>query len=830
MRLRPLLSSLLLSASLAVTLTACAGGDGPSDAGTDADADGYTADVDCDDNDTRVNPGAEELCDGLDNDCDGEIDPGLLLDAWADRDGDGFGDAAAFIAVCTLDATLADNDLDCDDAEAGAFPGAPEVCDGIDNNCDAAVDEGLLLNLWPDADADGFGDSAGEAISACALEPGWADNNLDCDDLYDLSYPDAEELCDGEDNDCDGGIDDGLLAVWYVDADLDGYGDEASALETCAPLEGSVLVGGDCDDADLLTNPAGTEVCGGGDEDCSGLADDIDGDGDGQAPLGCAGGLDCNDADVAIFSGAIETWYDGVDQDCGADNDFDADADGFRSDDFGGPDCDDTSALALPGGVEVCGDGFDNDCDGEAGACALSGDYLAVDADLTLVGEATQDNAAQGDPGFAGVGDVNGDGIDDIAISAMRNDSAGLDAGAVYLLFGGTGHAGTESLAAADVKLTGELAGDFAGRSLSGGADIDGDGYGDLLLSAQNEATGGINAGAAYLISGPILASGGIGLADLGTAKIFGAAADDLAADVAMAGDINGDGIPDLAVAAQFADLGGFTNNGVTAVFFGPVTGLQSVNDAQALIIGHASSVESGSAIAGGGDLDGDGFADLVIGARASSRGGANGGEVNVVYGPLAGLTDLSAAHATFVASGGGDDLGGGASVTIAGDMDGDGYAEIAFGARNNDIAGTNAGAVYIVRGPPTAGLRSAATADAILLGELARDLTGDSVAGAGDVDGDGRDELLVGSGYNDAGAVDGGAVYLLSGWVGGTRNLSAAAAARFLPNGSNDRVRTKGAGDFNDDGYNDVLMGVQLNDLGGDAAGAGYLFFGEGL
>jgi len=821
--------TLLLPLLLTLVIAGCTGADPDEGGGTDADADGHTADVDCDDNDSRVHPGADEVCDGVDNDCDGAVDPGLTVTAFTDGDGDSFGAAGSGAEVCGYGAGLVDNDGDCDDSTAAAAPGLAEVCDGLDNDCDAIVDNGLTAPWWPDADADGFGDAAAAVVEACDPGPGFADNNLDCDDLTDVSNPGAAEVCDAEDNNCDGLVDEGLTATWHVDADADGFGDPSTASVTCAPVPEAVLDGTDCNDADVLVNPAAAEVCGGADEDCNGLIDDVDGDGDSQAPLSCAGGTDCDDARVDTYAGAPELWYDGVDQDCLGGDDYDADSDGYDSDLHGGLDCDDSSALARPGEVEVCGDGYDNDCDGTVGACGMSGDYLVADADLTMLGEAAGDTAAQGDPGVAGVGDLNGDGIADLAVSAMRNDNVAVDAGAVYILLGATGHAGVESLGLADAKLTGEAANDFAGRSLSGG-DLDGDGFDDLVLSAQNESTAGLNAGAAYIIPGPISGGGSVGLGGLAVARLTGAAADDLLADVTVAGDVNGDGIGDLLLGAQFADSGAFANNGAAYLFFGPVSGDLSVTAADATLRGAAGAVEAGSALSGAGDLNGDGFADLLIGSRNSSRGAANGGAVNVVLGPVSGEVDLGLSYAIYTAIGGGDDLGGGASVTSAGDMDGDGYPEIAFGARNNDAAGTNAGAVYIVRGPVPGGVFAASAADATLLGQAARDLTGDSVAGAGDVDGDGLDDLLVGSGYNDAGATDAGAAYLIAGWAAGTRNLTAAAGARFLPGSANDRVRTKGAGDFNDDGYNDILMGAQGNSTVGATAGAAYLFYGEGL
>ena len=275
----------------------------------DLDQDGSTTcDPDCNDLDPDSYPGAPELCDGIDNDCDG-----LVPATEIDDDGDG-------VTEC---------DGDCDDADADNYPGNTEVCDGSDNDCDGAIDEGF------DVDGDG--------VTSCAG---------DCDDNDPNNHPGNTEVCDGSDNDCNGLVDEN-----GVDADGDGFACD------------------DCDDNDPNNHPGNTEVCDGSDNDCNGLVDEngVDADGDGFA---CD---DCDDADPNNYPGNTEV-CDGQDNDCDGvipADELDADGDGVSECDG---DCDDADATVFPGADEVC-DGIDNDCNG------LIDDGLAVSFDLGVVGD-----------------------------------------------------------------------------------------------------------------------------------------------------------------------------------------------------------------------------------------------------------------------------------------------------------------------------------------------------------------------------------------------------------------------------------------------------------
>ncbi len=173
---------------------------------TDADSDGVFAIADCDDGDARVFPGALETCDGRDEDCDGVVDDDPIDGAvvYPDDDGDGFGDPLAREQVCDVPADRVLEAGDCDDSQPDVFPGAPESCDGRDEDCDGVVDGGLESTFYADGDADGFGDPT-VSVQACSRPSGYATEAGDCDDASALIHPGAEDTPDdGIDQDCDG--------------------------------------------------------------------------------------------------------------------------------------------------------------------------------------------------------------------------------------------------------------------------------------------------------------------------------------------------------------------------------------------------------------------------------------------------------------------------------------------------------------------------------------------------------------------------------------------------------------------------------------------------
>lgn len=377
----------------------------------DFDGDGYFSDEDCDDTSQATNPGAVEICDGADNNCDGVVDEGVQTIFYADSDLDGFGVEDETIEACSPEEGFVSNGNDCDDSNPEIFPGASEVCDEVDNNCDGVVDgdEAIDKQSWyQDLDGDGFGSV--QSVIDCFAPTGYVEQGTDCDDSNADIYPGAEEICNTRDDDCDLEIDEDTPAqTWYPDDDEDGFGDNTAAIISCEPPEGYILTAGDCDDADSDQFPNAEEYCNNEDDDCDGNVDegaldqsiwyaDLDGDGFGDAtstsiacdaPLQYVADLsDCDDQDAAQNPSADEIcndeddncdgvidegtaidatdWYADIDEDGFGDlNSLVSACEapiGYISD---SSDCDDTNENVSPNGLEIC-NGLDDNCDGSA--------------------------------------------------------------------------------------------------------------------------------------------------------------------------------------------------------------------------------------------------------------------------------------------------------------------------------------------------------------------------------------------------------------------------------------------------------------------------------
>ena len=391
-----------------------------------------------------------------------------------------------------------------------------------------------------------------------------------------------------------------------------------------------------------------------------------------------------------------------------------------------------------------------------------------------LTGEARSDFAGWS---VSQAGDVNGDGVGDLIVSAVVNDAGANNAGAAYVVFGGQGLSGSVSLSAVGTtvqgfRLTGEAANDFSGRSVSAAGDVNNDGFGDLVIGGEN--VGGSGIGAAYVVLGGQGLSGSVSLTDVGTTvqgfQLNGVVAGDQAGrSVSSAGDVNGDGFDDVIVGALGSDLGSLNAGAAYLIFGGQgLTGDSSLAGVGTTIGGFRLTGETtgdlaGRSVSSAGDVNGDGFGDVVIGANGEDSGGANAGTSYVVFGGQ-GLTG---------------------SITTS------------------DIGGS------------VAGIR--------IIGAEVGEGSGGSVSSAGDIDGDGFDDLIIGAKSNDVVDTDAGAAYVVYGKdFSGVVTHEGTSGSDALVGGAGDDVMLGGRGDdtLAGDGGADRLTGGRGDDVltgGGD-------------
>jgi hypothetical protein len=371
----------------------------PSPPDVDNDGDGYTENQgDCNDAESTIHPGATEVCNGIDDNCNGSVDEGCLS-FYQDSDGDGYGNANVRREAVSQPRGYVTDSTDCNDGNAGIHPGAAEVCNGIDDNCNGSVDEGCL-SFYQDSDGDGYG-NANVSLEAFSQPRGYVTDRTDCKDGNAGIHPGAAEVCNGIDDNCNGSVDEGCQS-FYKDSDGDGYGNGKVKIEAFLQPRGYVADGTDCNDGDATIHPGAAEVCNGIDDNCNGSVDegcrrffrDSDGDGYGNAKISqiavfqprgyVTNSTDCNDGDAAINPGEIETCNQ-IDDNCDGRVDegcqiyyLDRDRDGYgnsniarvaTSQPFGyvpkGADCNDADASINPGAPEICRDKIDNNCNGK---------------------------------------------------------------------------------------------------------------------------------------------------------------------------------------------------------------------------------------------------------------------------------------------------------------------------------------------------------------------------------------------------------------------------------------------------------------------------------
>jgi hypothetical protein len=362
---------------------------------------------------------------------------------------------------------------------------------------------------------------------------------------------------------------------------------------------------------------------------------------------------------------------------------------------------------------------------------------------------------------------VDGDGLDDLLIGALGNDDGGAGSGMAALVLGASlGADRSIDLADADYTFFGDE-GDYAGYVVSGAGDVDGDGLDDILIAAHHY-THGEPEGKVYLVLGASLGSDGlIYLSDADYAFIGQDSGDGAGYAISSAGDVDGDGLDDILIGSPYADDAG-TESGKAHLVLGASLGADAeidLADADYIFLGEAQEDSAGYPVSGAGDVDGDGLDDILIGADHNDDGEANAGKVYLVLGASLGADveiDLAAADYAFLGEISGDVTP--SSLSAAGDVDGDGLDDILIGAFKSDDGGSSSGKAYLVLGSSlgTDAVIGLADADAAFLGEGSGDYVGHSVSTAGDVNGDGLDDLLIGAYGNGDGGYMAGKVYLL--------------------------------------------------------------------
>ncbi len=787
--------------------------------------------LDCDDNDADTYPGAAE----------NEPAP---LNAYCTKDADGDGYADLHVLNANVFAGT-----DCDDGLASVNSSMVERCDtNYDDDCDGLINDisSVDASFWyVDVDDDGFGDEFVSGVSSCEQPVGYVSEVGDCDDSNGNVYPGApEDIASGGDQNCDG------YEACYLDGDGDGFGSSSVTYSLDISCMGSnqSVNADDCDDASFETHP-GVAF---NESDSTQCMKDLDGDGFGDADPGLTGvaeGIDCNDNVSTISPDGTEMPADGVDSNCnGVELCYlDADGDGFgrsTGDTVGSEDldctdagessniadCDDLLPSVNPDALEYCND-VDDNCDGSIDEGA--GDMAPLDAPFWYVD-------ADGD-GFGGASifleqceqpagfvedslDCNdldstvAPDVEEICFDGLDNDCDGeIDSTSLCVV---------EAVTASST-LSGAAQGDMAGHRIAVG-DIDGDGVEDMLVSAPQR-----NDGVVYVMYGPV----GIDqdLVSQYDAELVGISTDSdgstgLGADVALV-DLNGNGRKDIVVSAKTDDSTGLVyvlHSTQTSRLSGTHT-MDAVADA--VIDGTESDVQLGCELENGGDMDGDGYEELLLGTCNPTA--ATPGYAGLIYGQVdnldgfyeldrsginTSLANSSVVLALFQALNTGGAFG--SVLSKAGDLNADGLDDILFGDPNNFAS--NDGSVYVLYGDETQfeGAFSLSTMSAFANGDIGMQ-HGGSLGPAGDVNGDGFDDFWVGAPDS---RTEKGYVQL---YLGASTELSGEVApvATIIGASDNDRFGDfiQPLGDLNMDGYADVAISA----TGDSNVGSVHVFYG---
>ena len=456
-------------------------------------------------------------------------------------------------------------------------------------------------------------------------------------------------------------------------------------------------------------------------------------------------------------------------------------------------------------------------------------------------------------------GDVNRDGIDDVIIGAWRADPNGTSSGAAYVVFG---KADGSAVELADVAagvggfaIRGNSEFDYAGFGVGDTGDVNGDGFADILVGAPYDDPRGQNSGAVFVVFGKADGTP-VETADV-NAGIGGFVINPVDANDRLGrgtwdkvGDINGDGLDDIFVGAWLADPDqGFAGTGAAYVVFGKTDGtpveLSAVQQGIGgfVVKGDVLGGITGRETSGGGDINGDGLIDLITSAyRAPTAGGVDSGKVYVIFGKTdtnaVDTADIDAGIGGFAIHGTGPNHHVGHHVSQLGDINGDGLDDLVVGADGDHTNAKNSGAVYVVFGKTdTATVQISDIIDGIggyaIFGTDGRDLAS-RVSNAGDVNGDGIDDLIVGAWGSSHNGTSSGSNYVVFGKADTAnvelRDVRAGVGGFALDGpgfGDFSGYSVDGAGDINGDGFADIVSSADGADVNGAWSGTTHIFFG---
>ncbi|MDX2416195.1 MAG: integrin alpha [Xanthomonadales bacterium] len=479
---------------------------------------------------------------------------------------------------------------------------------------------------------------------------------------------------------------------------------------------------------------------------------------------------------------------------------------------------------------------------------------------FVINGAGTFDESGQS---VSSAGDINGDGISDLIIGAPYAAGDTDYSGTSYVVFGsGQVLPNPLNLSALDGSngfvINGSSTYDYSGKSVSAAGDINGDGIDDLIIGAPGSSS--LNeaySGASYVVFGSDQPwAGSLDLSSLDGSNGFiinGAAEyDESGSSVSAAGDINGDGFDDLIIGAPYATIG-VSYAGAGYVVFGSdqpwasSVNLSALNGSNGFVINGVGEGDGlGGSVSSAGDINADGFDDLIIGAIFAGVTGAYAGASYVVFGSDQGLPNplnLSGLDGSdgFVINGVSNDDQAGTSVSTAGDINADGIDDLIVGASRADPNGANSGASYVVFGsdqPWSSSLNLSALNGSngfVINGLSANDESGLSVSTAGDINFDGMDDLIIGAPLANSNGVSSGASYVVFGsdqaWVSSFDLSGLNGSNGFVINGAlagdNSGASVSAAGDINGDGFDDLITGAPLADPNGNYSGASYVVYG---